>query len=161
MAVPHTKICILCVRNFNKKHVDSVHRVAEKPQDLESIAKHLGMKSYMPIQKIKTNIIKYKIFDEYLIFYFKFIQPHRKLIINDSKKDIFLSLVKPKWNPWLGFAFENFCLKYSSVICQALKIQEYVEDVGPYFERKDTGGFQMDIGIVKELQNKMDLFIEF
>jgi AAA+ ATPase superfamily predicted ATPase len=148
----------------HKTYEKIVRFIAERPQDLESIAKHLKMqssggikrylnnleaarfiRSYKPIQKTKTNIIKYKIFDEYLIFYYKFILPYRKQIESDSQNNIFLKKIKTEWTPWLGFAFENFCIKYNAVICNVLGISEFVDEVGPYFERKDTGGFQIDL----------------
>jgi uncharacterized protein len=138
--------------------------ISERPHDLDSISKHLKIpsggglarylknmesarfiKSYTPIQKTKSNVIKYRIFDEYLIFYFKFIQPHRKNILNDIKRNIFSKSVKPIWSPWLGFAFENFCSKYPESIFKALKITDLIDDFGPYFERKDSAGFQIDL----------------
>ncbi len=141
-----------------------VHFLLKKPQSLEEISGHLKMKSsggvkrylknleiarfirsYKPIQKNKTNIIKYKMLDEYLIFFHKYILPHKKQIQNNSPNNIFASKIKTDWTPWLGIAFENFCLKYNVVICDALGIKDIVNEVGPYFERNDTGGFQIDL----------------
>lgn len=143
----------------------------KKPQDLEDISGHLKMqssggvkrylknlevarfiRSYKPIQKTTTNIIKYKILDEYLIFYHKYILPQHKQIQNGSPNNFFVSKVKPEWTPWLGIAFENFCLKYNAVICDALGIKNVIDEVGPYFERKDTGGFQIDL-LIKRTDN--------
>lgn len=147
-----------------KTYEKIIHFISEKPQALEAISRHLKMKSsggikrylqnleaarfirsYKPIQKTKTSVVKYKIFDEYLIFYFRFIQPHRKEIEGDIKNNVFLKKVKPTWSPWLGIAFENFCLKYNTVICEALGVRDLVVEVGPYFERKSPEGFQIDL----------------
>jgi len=134
------------------------------PKDLELISKHLKMPSgggvkrylknlelarfikvYSPIQKTKTNVFKYKVIDEYLVFYFKYILPNRKQILDSTYQNTFSAKIKPSWASWLGIAFENFCLKYSSSIVAALKIQDVVEDIGPYFERKENDGFQIDL----------------
>lgn len=141
-----------------------VHFLLKKPQSLEDISSHLKMqssggvkrylknleiarfiRSYKPIQKNNTNIIKYKILDEYLVFFHKFILPYKNHIQNNSPNNIFASKIKTDWTPWLGIAFENFCLKYSVVICDALGIKDVVSEVGPYFERKDAWGFQVDL----------------
>ncbi|HEY8272298.1 MAG TPA: ATP-binding protein, partial [Pseudobdellovibrionaceae bacterium] len=141
-----------------------VRFILKKPQDLEDISRHLKMqssggvkrylknleaarfiRSYKPIQKANTNVVKYKMLDEYLIFYHKYIQPHHRQIQNAVPNNIFVTKVKSEWTPWLGIAFENFCLKYNAVICEVLGIRDLVEEVGPYFERKDKAGFQIDL----------------
>lgn len=87
---------------------------------------------------------KYKLFDEYLRFYYKFILPYKKLIKGDQRKNIFQTEVTPVWSSWLGYAFEHFCLKYSNLIAQALGIESEVVDYGPYFTRGDKS-FQIDL----------------
>ena len=57
-------------------------------------------------------INKYKLTDEYLRFYFKYLLPNLKLISQSRQRNLFTQLIKPNWRPWLGFAFENFCSKF-------------------------------------------------
>ncbi len=98
----------------------------------------------VPINKSKSNQIKYKLFDEFLIFYFKFIRPFRSVIMKNDLSKIFQTQVKPKWYPWLGLAFENYCSKYHETISNILEINDQVIDVGPFFERGDHK-FQIDL----------------
>lgn len=176
-----------------------VTHIAKHPAELEKIAQYLKLKSGGGLKRYLTNLelarfivgqktiskdnaksIKYKLHDEYLRFYFKYIRQHRRLLLNQSGENnhFFKNKIEPVWQPWLGFAFEHFCYKYNNVILKYLKIENDVIDIGPYFEKKDPG-FQIDllikrsdkvwnlceckysenlidIGVVKEVQNKIN-----
>lgn len=115
---------------------------------LKKYLKNLEMarfiRAYTPVTREKTNIIKYKLFDEYIIFYFKYIKPLQKTVKSRPNSTVFTLQVKPKWQPWLGIAFENFCMKYNYIISKILEIDSSVIDVGPYFQKEDQG-FQIDL----------------
>jgi AAA+ ATPase superfamily predicted ATPase len=114
-------------------------------QYLEHLEQAEFIRSYVPIGKsLKSKVKKYKLVDEYLAFYFKFIEPNLKNIEDGTSHKIFENLVKSKWNPWLGFAFEQFCLKNSRRIAQKLGFADEVIDVSPYFEKSDHQ-FQIDL----------------
>jgi AAA+ ATPase superfamily predicted ATPase len=139
--------------------------LSEGPKSLDEIARKISLtsgggakrylsnlelarfiRSYTPIQRENSNVIKYVIFDEYLHFYFKYILPSRDKIIKGLGLAQFNNMVKMNWSPWLGFAFEKFCLKNALTICRALNIFEVTEDYGPYFHRGDPA-FQIDLVI--------------
>jgi hypothetical protein len=48
-----------------------------------------------------------------LRFYFSFIEPNKKIISDNVSQNLFNKLISTNWEIWLGFAFENFCLKNS------------------------------------------------
>jgi hypothetical protein len=87
---------------------------------------------------------KYKLFDEYLIFYFKFIKPHLKLIQAGQSKNLFNEQIQSVWTPWTGIAFENFCFKNLSLIARILDIEGKIKNFGPYSSKKYQGA-QIDL----------------
>jgi AAA+ ATPase superfamily predicted ATPase len=98
---------------------------------------------YISIDSNSQKTKKYKLTDEFLIFYFRFIQPHEKLIKNNKKLDLFSKLVKPAWNSWLGISFELFCLKNSELISEKLGFSEKVIKSGSVYSQKL--GYQFDL----------------
>lgn len=117
---------------------------------LENLEKALFITSYVPYdKKDDSKLKKYKLTDEYLRFYFKFVAPNAKIISTNPKRDLFSQLVKPVWNSWLGFAFENFCLKNSLFLAELMGFSEQVKRWGPYFHRGDEG-FQIDLVYLRQ-----------
>lgn len=147
--------------------------LAEKNYDLESLAKKLkwpsggGLKTYLsnlesagfirsytPIIRSKpTNIIKYKLVDEYCRFYFKYIKPYRKNIEQNASQNVFTKKIIQSWKPWLGIAFENFCIQNAMYLAKKMGFSAEVESFGPHFERSDDS-FQIDL-----LYNRFDKVI--
>ncbi len=112
---------------------------------LENLEKALFLTSYIPYnKKPNSKIKKYKLTDEYLRFYFKYVEPHIKLISVNRTRNLFEQLVKPVWNAWLGFAFENYCLKNAMYLAKIMGFESHVVQWGPYFQRGDEG-FQIDL----------------
>ncbi len=112
---------------------------------LDNLEKALFINSYVPYTKgegIHTK--KYKLTDEYLRFYFKYVKPNLKLISINKQQNLFQRLVKPVWQPWLGFAFENFCLKNAMLIAQKMGFEDQLINWGPAFSKKDKR-FQVDL----------------
>jgi hypothetical protein len=52
--------------------------------------------------------------------------------------------VKSNWHSWLGFAFENFCLKNAFYLAELMGFSDYVLQWGPHFQRNDEA-FQIDL----------------
>jgi hypothetical protein len=101
--------------------------------------------SYVPYNKnLNSKLMKYKLTDEYLRFYYKYIEPNLRLIRENQRRDLFSQIVKPVWNPWLGFAFENFCMKNAYYLAEIMGFANQVLHWGPLFNRDDTG-FQVDL----------------
>ncbi len=112
---------------------------------LENLEKALFVTSYIPYNKKQNSKLKkYKLTDEYLRFYFKYVEPHIKLIVANRTRNLFGQLVKPVWNSWLGFSFENFCLKNAMYLAKIMCFEDHVVQWGPYFQRDDEG-FQIDL----------------
>lgn len=90
------------------------------------------------------NVLKFRITDEYLVFYFKYIAPNRSRIERGASSRLFETICDPSFASWLGYAFERFCLKHATYLAQLMGFAEEVVDAGPFFKRRDTG-FQIDL----------------
>ncbi len=95
--------------------------------------------SYQPsIVLYKSNKnLRYGIIDEYIIFYFKFIKPNRKLIKKNTNKDLFIKLCESQWLPWLGLAFERLIYKNAKIIADRMGFADEVIDYSPYFDKEN------------------------
>lgn len=109
------------------------------------------IQSYSPTIPPSKKGRKYKLSDEFLIFYFKYILPSQKTLNISSSQNYFKSKVKPVWNSWKGIQFENFCRKNASVILGKLKINDEAINIGPYFEKNNL---QVDI-LIQTNQNRI------
>lgn len=99
---------------------------------------------------IKTGIEKklslYRLSDNYLRFYFKYIEPNRKKINED--KFAFHSLsVLPGWNSIIAIQIETLIVNNRALLIESLAVSS--EDIiadGPYFQRatKKIAGCQID-----------------
>lgn len=105
---------------------------------------------YAPIDSPESvRIVRYCLRDNFLQFFFKFIQPKITGIsrgdFNDRptqglSNDIYLK--------WLGFAFERACRDSHAIIAKHLGFSAVEYQVGPYFSRsldKESPGFQIDL----------------
>lgn len=93
-----------------------------------------------------SNLSLFRISDNYIRFYLKYIDPNKEKILKNAYQDLDLSLLK-NWNSIMGYQFENLVLKNRSLILEALNIKpESVIQDGPYFQRrtKDIPGCQID-----------------
>ncbi len=91
-----------------------------------------------------TKLRKYGLSDEFLIFYFKYIEPNRRIIDESRSERLFETLAKESFDSWLGFAFERFCLKHAGKLSAVMGFAEDVLLASPYF-RKEDKGFQIDL----------------
>jgi AAA+ ATPase superfamily predicted ATPase len=112
------------------------------------------IKSYTPFDKtLSSKLKKYRITDDYIRFYFKYVDPYKKQIQNHkSDSNFFLQHVKSSWQKWVGFAFENYCLKNAMLIAEKLGFADHVINFGPIFQRQsvDTeSGFQIDLAYLR------------
>ncbi len=88
----------------------------------------------------------FRLSDNYLRFYLKFIKPNKFKIEEDSFKDINIDTL-PGWKSIMGLQFENLVLKNRKLIWKKLNIKP--EDIvvnNPFFQRKTTRtpGCQID-----------------
>lgn len=79
--------------------------------------------SFMP-HGHKRQGIYYRLIDEYIYFYIKWIAPVKKSLQRKSlTKGNWQAIQKnPEWHNWLGYAFEAVCYKHISTIRKALAI---------------------------------------
>lgn len=112
---------------------------------LEHLEEADFIKSHVPFgQKDNSKFRKYRLFDEFLVFYFHFMEPNLRLIRESSSKQKFEMISKKNWDIWCGFALERFCIKHSAQIAELMGFAENVLSSGPYFGRNDTR-FQIDL----------------
>lgn len=161
-------------RSETYKHI--VNYLAEVKGDRNQIATALGMEvggvisSYLDdlekagfIARDFSWIIKdsklsklshFRLSDNYLRFYLKYIQPNKSKISSGIFKDRSLTSL-PGWSSIMGYQFENLVLRNRKHLHQLLKIHpEDVISEGPYFQRttKKQPGCQIDYMI----QTKFD-----
>ncbi|NGX51558.1 MAG: hypothetical protein K1060chlam2_01428 [Chlamydiae bacterium] len=129
-----------------------VELLADKKATLQEIIKHLKRKSGGDISvlvddlcksdfvyreyawKIKngkeSKISTFRLKDNYLRFYLKYIEPNRKKIESGGRISIL-----PNWSTILGFQFENLVLNNLPTLYRLLKISPYdVVCAGPYLQ---------------------------
>ena len=84
----------------------------------------------------KTRLSKYRIRDNYLRFYLKYIEPEKDKIEHGLYHDIHLeNLIK--WNTIMGYQFENLILNNLQTIIRRLDIPpESIISASPYFQRR-------------------------
>lgn len=113
---------------------------------LENLEKAFFITSYSPYNKGESSKLKkYKLTDEYIRFYFKYIAPNKKIIeVAKGKQNIFQNQVQKNWDQWLGFSFENFCLKNVFLLAEIMGFADKVKSFGPLFSKGDKG-FQIDL----------------
>ncbi len=84
--------------------------------------------SFKPIFNKKRGTY-YRLFDEYVAFYLRWIEPirfslERKALEQGSWQEMQST---PEWYSWLGYAFESVCYKHLSKIKKALKLSPSAE----------------------------------
>jgi hypothetical protein len=112
---------------------------------LENLTKADILSQNTPWDKsFESRIKKYRISDEFLTFFYKFIEPHRKLIATSSKKQLFKALTAHQLEIWFGFAFERLMLKHARYLAEIMGFSEQVATAGSLFSRSDSH-FQIDL----------------
>lgn len=95
----------------------------------------------------KSSTSKYRLRDNYLRFYLKYIEPKRELIKKNIYQEAHLEHL-PQWQTMMGLQFENLVLNNLQSIIQKLKIApETIFSATPYFQNQTTrqGAVQIDL----------------
>ncbi len=123
--------------------------------------KQIASWSFKTGKPIKTAC--YRLSDNYLRFYYKYIQPKLNLIKNGQYKDI--EIVKlPGFNSILGFQFENLVINNAYLLHKKLKITaEEIVASSPYYQTatKQRQGCQIDYLIQTKLNTLFVCEIKF
>lgn len=103
------------------------------------------IRSVIPFNKeASTKLKKYTLSDEFLSFYFKYIEPNMSEIKESDSKKLFEKITRNSIQIWLGFAFERFCIKHSHFFAELMGFGDEVLRAAPYFEKGDSS-FQIDL----------------
>jgi AAA+ ATPase superfamily predicted ATPase len=93
-----------------------------------------------------SRLSQFRLSDNYLRFYLKYIARHKNKIISDNSYDVSIASL-PEWTNIMGLQFENLVLKNRHIIKKILQLRS--EDIvadNPFFQRKNTKqqGCQID-----------------
>ncbi|MBI4586856.1 MAG: hypothetical protein HY717_22815 [Planctomycetes bacterium] len=102
---------------------------------------------YVPLSKgLKSRLVRYRIDDEYLHFYFRFIQKHQQEIITGRFSSIPIFQGRD-YLQWQGYAFERLCRKHSWQIADHLRFSGIQYKAGSWFDPKSKtpGSVQIDL----------------
>lgn len=130
---------------LNKLEVKSNGSISAVLKDLEECG---FISSYTPLGDIKaTKLTRYCLKDPYLIFYYRFIYPHRSQILNaDSNRKSTSWVSRENLQQTLGYAFERWCRLNPYLIAKCMKFDQIGFKSGAYFSRKlSTKGIQIDL----------------
>ena len=94
--------------------------LVDRLRDLESAG---FIMSFKPFHHQKKGI-RYRVIDEYSLFYFDWIEPIKEALLAGSlQKGYWENIHKtPTWHNWAGYAFEAICFKHLPQIAKALSL---------------------------------------
>jgi AAA+ ATPase superfamily predicted ATPase len=103
------------------------------------------IRSFIPFGKgLKSKFKKYALFDEFLHFYFKYLEPNLRVLAEGESERLFETLTGASFDTWLGFAFERFCLRHSGLLAERMGFRDHVLLATPHFG-KGHRKFQVDL----------------
>ena len=112
-----------------------------------------GFIAYIPAFGKKKIGGKYRLIDEYSLFYLVWIVDVSKTILEGRDKDYWLKKQATKaWTTWSGYVFENICLKHITKIKEALGLSG--------ISTKESGWSYIPSNGKKESGAQIDLVIE-
>jgi hypothetical protein len=139
---------------------------------------------------LESILVKYKIIDEYTLFYFYWIEPLKQDLLLRGIKAGYWEKIQAgsSWKSWKGYAFEALCYKHLTQISNALSLSstalpstwKYVPKIASkeqgaqidlLFDRDDDSitlcemkytnqPFVIDKQYAKELTNKVEVFVK-
>ncbi len=108
----------------------------------------------------KTKI--FKLVDPFLVFYFNFIEPNKKIIEKNVGSNLFSDITKDRLSPFLGLQFERFCEDSLMKILEKLGLElREVKNFGPFFQQQTKSGEGVQFDMVLELRNGNLHILEF
>jgi uncharacterized protein len=123
---------ISVVRSLSKSRqgleYDEIAEITKIPSGggLSDILKELSAADFiLPYQTISPSkkVTKYRLTDEFTLFYITWCEKHRDLSIADDDPEYWQKQHNsPAWRSWSGYSFEGICLKHLTQIKQALGI---------------------------------------
>ena len=114
-------------------------------QYLKNLERAEMIRSFVPFDRSwNSKFKKYTLADEFLVFFFKYIEPNRRVIKESSSRRLFETLTQNSFDTWLGFAFERFCLKHAGMLAFVMDFADDLLLASPYFKKNDER-FQIDL----------------
>jgi uncharacterized protein len=92
----------------------------------------------------KKKELRYRLSDEYSLFYLKFIEEKRAEGAGTWEK----LAQTPVWKSWSGYAFESICLKHVPVIKKALGIAGIYTEASTYYLKNSDFGRGVQINLL-------------
>ncbi len=102
------------------KTVSSGGRAIQKLVDLEEAGFIVSFLTYGH----RKRGIYYRLVDEYVFFYLKWIEPFKKTSKKIGKASWASLRNSPSWKSWAGYAFETICIKHIDQIRRALNLED-------------------------------------
>lgn len=157
-------------------HINIVRALAKNRQGLtyQEIAKYSGIPSGGGLSTILKELTaadfviptvsyvdaakttKYRLIDEYTLFYLSWGEPHHELGRVDEDPEYWQKQHNtPAWRSWSGYAFEGICLKHLAALKKALGIsavQTQSYQWNYHAEDKNLEGIQIDLLIDRKDQ---------
>lgn len=113
------------------------------------------IKSWVPFSphRVGTKTKRYALWDDWLHFYFTYMDSRLNLIQNNIRGPLFWGLASSSFESYCGIAFERFCLKNFVSILATMNMElSQIRGFGPYFRQgsrkegeKSVTGLQIDI----------------
>jgi AAA+ ATPase superfamily predicted ATPase len=96
--------------------------------------------------------LRYRLRDEYLRFFFTFVEPNKAKINLRTRTYQFDRITAASWEPFIGLAFEQFVARNVSAVLSALGAIDCVGRIGTYWHRKTKvrQGVQIDLVIERD-----------
>ena len=117
---------------------------------LEELEEEGFITSFTPYGNLNKGTF-FKISDEYVLFYLKWIEPVSKRLRLSLKNESYWEskMASQSWKIWAGYAFESVCIKHIEQIKEALGIHAISSEIGSwkhYAKREnDLRGCQIDL----------------
>ncbi|NGX39864.1 MAG: hypothetical protein KR126chlam1_01201 [Chlamydiae bacterium] len=150
-----------------EKYQDIIRVLLNSPKSTEEICDLLNIKAsggfsqklnvltecgflkrdYVWLGKKRSRLSKYRLCDNYLRFYLKYIEPKKDLIEKGLYRDVDLANLAD-WSSMMGLQFENLVLNNLPLLLKKLKIApESLLSASPYFQKrtKRKDGCQIDL----------------
>ncbi len=114
-------------------------------QYLKNLERAEMIRSFVPFDRGgNSKFKKHTLADEFLVFFFKYIEPNLRVIKESSSRRLFETLTQNSFDTWLGFAFERFCLKHAGMLAFVMDFADDLLLASPYFKKNDER-FQIDL----------------
>ncbi|OGT50249.1 MAG: hypothetical protein A3F17_04480 [Gammaproteobacteria bacterium RIFCSPHIGHO2_12_FULL_41_15] len=100
---------------------------------------------------------KIRLIDEYTYFYLIWVEPNSSSIINNTNIDYWQQQQHSSaWQAWVGYAFENICLKHIKSIKRALGIAGVNTTESHWSHQSEAGGAEIDL-VIERADNVIHL----